>query len=67
MTVSGMKRSMEDMQVDSDVFTSQTGISVIQSINECVRYKKYFYSRFKYACTPYKIVYDPDSDDLHII
>lgn len=55
MTVSGMKRSMEDMQmqVDSDVFTAQTGTSVIQSINECVRYKKYFYSRFEYIYIPF--------------
>ena len=37
MTVSGLKRSVDDMQVDSDFLTETTGTSIIQSVNECVR------------------------------
>ena len=36
MTVSGMKRSADDMQVDSDFLNETAGTSIIQSINECV-------------------------------
>lgn len=36
MTVSAMKRSVDDMQVDSEVFTAQAGTSIIQSVKECV-------------------------------
>lgn len=36
MTVSAMKRSVDDMQVDSDVFAAQAGTSIIQSVKECV-------------------------------
>ena len=37
MTVSAMKRSVDDMQVDSDAFTAQAGTSIIQSVKECVK------------------------------
>lgn len=37
MTVSGMKRSSDDMQVDTDIFSSQAGTSIIATINECVK------------------------------